>query len=134
MTANIRTSLEQKINKIIPNFSTSNLHTIASTMIFEGKTKSRFSLFYESIGITPEEQNRINGLATKSKKIEYNNLITKNRSYRLGIVADLLDRGLRDQGLISMQLEDKNGSYVKEVFLRLHLYVFFQILVTIRGL
>jgi len=48
--------------------------------------------------------------------IMYNNLITKNRSYRLGIVADLLDRGLRDQGLISMPLEDKNGSYVKEVF------------------
>lgn len=77
MTANIRTSLEQKINKIIPNFSTSNLHTIASTIIFEGETMSRFSLFYESIGITPEEQKRINALENKSKKKDYNNLITK---------------------------------------------------------
>ena len=77
MTANIRTSIEQKINKIIPNFSTSNLHTIASTRIFEGETKSRFSLFYEAIGISLEEQKRINNLATKPKKKEYIDLITK---------------------------------------------------------
>lgn len=77
MTANIRTSLEQKINKIIPNFSTSNLHTIASMRIFEGETKSRFSLFYEAIGISLEEQKRINNLATKPKKKEYIDLITK---------------------------------------------------------
>ena len=77
MTANIRTSIEQKINKIFPNFSTSDLHTIASEIDVNGETKSRFSLFYEAIGISLDEQKRINGLATKLKKKEYNNLITQ---------------------------------------------------------
>lgn len=49
--------------------------------------------------------------------IMYNNLILKDRSYRLGIVADILKRGLRAQGLISLPLVDHyHGKYLNEVF------------------
>jgi hypothetical protein len=49
--------------------------------------------------------------------IMFNNLTAKDRSYRLGIVADLLDRGLNESGMISLPLTDKyHGSYINEVF------------------
>jgi hypothetical protein len=49
--------------------------------------------------------------------IMFNNLIAKDRSYRLGIVADLLSRNLREHGLISLPLNDHyHGSYRNEIF------------------
>jgi hypothetical protein len=49
--------------------------------------------------------------------IMYNNLVAKDRSYRLGIVADILSRGIRDQGLISLPLKDAyHGPILNEVF------------------
>ena len=49
--------------------------------------------------------------------IMYNNLIAKDRSYRLGMVADLLDRSLQGHGLISLPLVDAHhGNFIREVF------------------
>jgi hypothetical protein len=49
--------------------------------------------------------------------IMYNNLIAKDRSYRLGIVADMISRGIDKQGLVSLPLNDPyHGSYINEVF------------------
>jgi hypothetical protein len=49
--------------------------------------------------------------------IMFNNLIAKDRSYRLGIVGDMLYRKLDNQGLISLPLVDQyHGSYVNEMF------------------
>jgi hypothetical protein len=49
--------------------------------------------------------------------IMYNNLILKDRSYRLGIVADILARDLKNYGLISLPLVDPyHGALVNEIF------------------
>jgi hypothetical protein len=49
--------------------------------------------------------------------IMFNNLIAKDRSYRLGIVADMMHRNLTNQGLISLPLEDQyHGSFRNEIF------------------
>lgn len=43
--------------------------------------------------------------------ITLNNLVTKDRSYRLNLVARLLEYGLQDQGLISCRLGDDYGHW-----------------------
>jgi hypothetical protein len=49
--------------------------------------------------------------------ITANRLITKGRAYRLGLVADLFERGLNDHGLVSCRLSDEyGGSWKQEIF------------------
>jgi hypothetical protein len=49
--------------------------------------------------------------------IMYNHLTAKYRSYRLGIIADIMSRGLLDRGLISLPLIDQyHGSFMNEIF------------------
>lgn len=49
--------------------------------------------------------------------IMYNNLVAKDRSYRLGIVADIMTRDILKYGLVSMPLTDAyHGSVLNEVF------------------
>lgn len=48
--------------------------------------------------------------------ISYNHLTAKYRSYRLGFIADLIERGLSEYGLISFPLVDKfNGHFMNEI-------------------
>jgi hypothetical protein len=49
--------------------------------------------------------------------IMFNHLTTKYRSYRLGLVADIMSRGLEEHGLISLPLLDRyhNGNYMNEI-------------------
>ena len=77
MTANIRTSIEQKITPIIPSFSTSDMYTIKSTIEVNGNTVSRFRLFYRMIGIDDKEQDKINKESKASQKSKYGKLISK---------------------------------------------------------
>jgi hypothetical protein len=49
--------------------------------------------------------------------ITVNRIVTQERSYRLGLVADLLSRGLGDKGLISCSLSDTyGGTWKNEIF------------------
>lgn len=49
--------------------------------------------------------------------ITANRLVTKGRAYRLGLVAELYERGLQDYGLISCRLHDEyGGSWKQEIF------------------
>ena len=48
--------------------------------------------------------------------IMFNHLTSKYRSYRLGLVADIMNRGLLDKGYVSLPLEDKyHGSFMNEI-------------------
>jgi hypothetical protein len=77
MTANIRTSIEQKITPIIPSFSTSDMHVLKSTIELNGNTVSRFRLFYRMIGIDDKQQDTINGKSAAEQRSEYGKLISK---------------------------------------------------------
>ena len=48
--------------------------------------------------------------------ISFNNLYTEKRSYRLGLVAKLLEAGLRDRGFISMNQTDIASKIKNEIF------------------
>ena len=49
--------------------------------------------------------------------ISLNRLCTKERSYRLNLVAEIIERGLLDKGYVSLQLFDNNNSMLKtEIF------------------
>jgi hypothetical protein len=48
--------------------------------------------------------------------ITFNNLISNNRSYRLNLVADLVEKNIADQGYISLSLKDNYGSWHDELF------------------
>ena len=45
-----------------------------------------------------------------------NRLVTQDRSYRLNLVANLIEQDLIRHGLVSLQLEDHNGSVKTELF------------------
>lgn len=48
--------------------------------------------------------------------ISLNRLVTQDRSYRLNLVANLLEHDLVKHGLVSLQLEDHSGTVKSEVF------------------
>lgn len=48
--------------------------------------------------------------------ISLNHLMTKDRSYRLNLVANLAEYGLIDKGIVSCPLSDVNGSWKDEIF------------------
>ena len=48
--------------------------------------------------------------------ISLNHLMTKDRSYRLNLVSSLMEQDLIQYGLVSLQLEDKYGSWKDELF------------------
>ena len=47
--------------------------------------------------------------------ITFNHLVTKDRSYRLNLIASILEKGLDHHGLISCQLGDNNGTWRDEI-------------------
>jgi hypothetical protein len=47
--------------------------------------------------------------------ITFNNLVTKERSYRLNLVTELVKSGLADQGHVSCRLSDVNGTWKDEL-------------------
>ena len=48
--------------------------------------------------------------------IALNHLVTKDRSYRLNLVARLMESDILHHGLVSCQLEDSNGTWKQEIF------------------
>lgn len=48
--------------------------------------------------------------------INLNHLMTQDRSYRMHLVAAMIENGLLDRGLVSLPLQDKNGTWKSEIF------------------
>ena len=48
--------------------------------------------------------------------ISLNHLVTKDRSYRLNLVANYIEQGILDQGIVSLPLSDVNGNIKSELF------------------
>jgi hypothetical protein len=48
--------------------------------------------------------------------ITFNNLISNNRSYRLNLVANIIEKNIQDRGNISLSLEDSFGTWQDELF------------------
>lgn len=48
--------------------------------------------------------------------ISLNHLITKDRSYRLNLVANYIEQGILNQGYVSLPLSDVNGTVKSEIF------------------
>lgn len=48
--------------------------------------------------------------------ISLNHLMTKDRSYRLNLVANYIEQGILDQGYVSLPLGDVNGTVKSEIF------------------
>ena len=48
--------------------------------------------------------------------INLNHLMTQDRAYRMHLVAEFIERGILNQGLVSLPLQDKNGTWKTELF------------------
>lgn len=76
MTANLRTSIKQKITPFIKSFVASDMYELDSTMDVKGQQVSRFRLFLNAIGVDDKTQDETDGLYADTKRELYGGMIT----------------------------------------------------------
>jgi len=76
MTANLRTSIKQKITPFIKSFVASDMYELNSTINVNGQQVSRFRLFLNALGVDDKTQDETKELYADTKREIYGGIIT----------------------------------------------------------